>query len=178
MQAVIDCVRKSYLCHEADPNFWGGIRIAGLRLLTRTALDRYRELMPDDENHQDEWEAVISDPEKYVSLLVGQIDAEEQREEADEENYYNCSEWEQTTRNYFLSYHEVRAHLHWVASRPAEAEAYKRFQVCDCMRLFHFVMKQSLIHLITFRCGTVSRRMRATPRGTPWGLGSIGASSR
>jgi hypothetical protein len=47
--------------------------------------------MPDDENHQDEWEAVISDPEKYVSLLVGQIDAEEQREEADEENYYNCS---------------------------------------------------------------------------------------
>ena len=63
--------------------------------------------------------------------MVGQIDAEEQREEADKENYYDCSEWEQTTQNFFLSYHEVRAHLRWVASRPAEAEAYKRFQVCD-----------------------------------------------
>ena len=128
---MIDCVRKSYRCHEADPNLWGGIQIAGLQLLTRPKLDQYRELMPDDENRQDEWEAVIGDPPKCVTLVVGQIDAEEQREEADEENYYDCSEWEQTTQNFFLSYHEVRAHLRWVVSRPAEAEAYKRFQVCD-----------------------------------------------
>ena len=129
MQAVIDCVRKSYLCHEADLDLWGGIRIAGLRLLTRPESDRYHELMPDDEDCQDEWEAVIGDPEKYVSLLVGQMDDEERRAENDEEDYHDCSEWEQTTRNYFLSYHEVKAHLRWVASRPAEAEAYKRFQV-------------------------------------------------
>ncbi len=150
VQAVINCVQKSYLCHEAEPDLWGGVRIAGLRLLTRPELDRYRKLMPDDENCQGEWEAVISDPEKYVSLLVGQIDDEEQREEADEENYYDCSEWEQTTQNFFLSYHEVRAHLRWVASKPAEAEAYKQFQVGDCMYLCHFVMNQLLIHLILF----------------------------
>jgi hypothetical protein len=85
--------------------------------------------MPGDEDLQDEWVAVISDPGKYVTLLVGQIDDEEQREERDEENFYDCSEWEQTTQSYYLSYHEVKAHLRWVASRPAEAEAYKRFQV-------------------------------------------------
>ena len=124
-------MQKSYLCHEAELDLWGGIRIDGLRRLEQSELDRYCELMPDNEDRQGEWEAVISDPEKYVSLLVGQIDDEEQRAERDEENYHDCSEWEQTTQNFFLSYHEVRAHLCWVASRPAEAEAYKRFQVCD-----------------------------------------------
>ena len=80
MQAVIDCMKKSYLCHEADPNLWGGIQISCLRLLTRSELDRYRKLMPDDEDRQDEWEAVINDDtKKYVSLLVGQMDDKEQR---------------------------------------------------------------------------------------------------
>jgi hypothetical protein len=68
-------------------------------------------LIPDNEDRQGEWDAVISDPTKYVSLVVGQLDDEEQRAETDEENYYDCSEWEQTTQNYFLSYHEVSAHL-------------------------------------------------------------------
>jgi hypothetical protein len=133
LQAVIDCVKKSYLCHEADPDHWEGIQQAGLRLLTRTELDCYRDLVPDDKDLQDEWFAAIADPGKYVTLLVGQIDDEEQRAEKDEENVNDCSEWEQTTQNYFLSYHEVRAHLRWVASRPAEAEAYKRFQVSGCV---------------------------------------------
>jgi hypothetical protein len=94
--------------------------------------------MPDNKDCQDEWEAVIGDHPKCVTLVVGQIDAEEQREEADKENYYDCSEWEQTTQNFYLSYHEVRAHLCWAALRPAKAEAYKRFQVGDCMHLCHF----------------------------------------
>ena len=131
-------MRKSYCCHEADPDSWGGIQNACLRLLTRRKLDRYLELIPDDEDRQEEWEAVIDDDtKKYVSLLVGQMDDEEQRAERDEENYHDTSEWEQTTKNYFLSYHEVKAHLRWVASRPAEVEAYKRFQVGDCMHLCH-----------------------------------------
>ena len=140
-------MKKSYICHEADPDHWGGIQVAGLRLLKESELELYRELMPEDEDRQDEWEAVIKDPGKYVSLLVGQMDDEEQREERDEENYYDCSEWEQTTQNYFLSYHEVKAHLRWVASRPAEAEAYKRFQVSDCIRRTSFclVTNRSLI---------------------------------
>jgi len=132
-------MRKLYCCHEADPDLWGGIQIACLRLLTRHKLDLYRDLMPDNEDRQDEWEAVIdNDTKKYVSLLVGQLDDEEQRAERDEENYHDTSEWDQTTQNFFLSYHEVKAHLRWVASRPAEAEAHKHFQVGDCMHLFHF----------------------------------------
>ena len=50
----------------------------------------------------------------------------------DEENHHKFFAWEQTTQNYFLAYHEVKAHVQWVASRPAEAEAYKRFQVGRC----------------------------------------------
>ena len=83
----------------------------GFGLLTRSELDRYRELIPDNKDLQDKWEAVIDDPGKYVSLLVGQMDDDEQRAETDKENYHNCSGWERTTKNYFLSYHEVKAHL-------------------------------------------------------------------
>ena len=108
--------------------------MAGLDLLTRSELDRYRELIPDDEDCQDKWEAAIGDPEKYVSLLVGQIDDDEQRAGLDKENYHDLSEWERTTKSYFLAYHEVKVHLKWVLSRPAEAEAYTRFQVSDCLR--------------------------------------------
>ena len=140
-------MRKSYCCHEADPNLWGGIQIACLRLLTRPKLDRYRKVMPDNENCQDKWEAVIdNDTKKYVSLLVGQMDDEEQCSERDEENYHDTLEWDQTTQNFFLSYHEVKAHLRWVASRPSEAEAYKPFQVGDFCTYFHFVMNHLLIH--------------------------------
>ena len=100
--------------------------MAGLGLLTCPELDRYRELIPDDKDLQDKWEAAIDDPEKYVSLLVGQMGDDEQRAETDEENYHDRSGWERTTKNYFLAYHEVKAHIRWVASRPAEAEAYRR----------------------------------------------------
>ena len=72
----------------------------------------------------------------YVTLLIGQKNDEEQRAESDEENYHGPFEWEQTTPNYFLAYHEVKAHLQWVTSRPAEAAAYKRFQVGECSRIF------------------------------------------
>jgi hypothetical protein len=71
----------------------------------------------------------MDDPEKYVSLLVGQKNDDEQRAEPDEENWHDTFDWELTTHNYFCAYHEVKAHLQWVAARPADAEAYKRFQV-------------------------------------------------
>ena len=108
--------------------------MAGLDLLTRSELDRYRELIPDDKDCQEKWKAAIDDPKKYVSLLVGQMDDDEQWAELDEENYHNPSKWERTTKSYFLAYNEVKAHLKWVLSRPAEAEAYTWFQVSDCLR--------------------------------------------
>ena len=103
--------------------------MSGFALLTRRELDRYRDLIPDDEDLQDEWEASVDDPEKYVSLLIGQKGDDEQRAESDEENYRDPFEAEQTTQNFFLAYHEVKAHLRFVVSRPADAEAYKWFQV-------------------------------------------------
>ena len=113
-------MKKLYLCHEADPHVWEGIHIG---LLTHSELDRYCELIPEDEGVQDEWEAAIDDPKKYVSLLVRQMDDDEQQAETDKENYHNHYGWERTTKNYFLAYHEVKAHLKWVSLRPAEAEA-------------------------------------------------------
>ena len=65
-------MRKLYLCHEADPCVWEDIRTSGFSLLTRRELDRYRDFIPDDKDLQDEWEAAMDDPEKYVSLLIGQ----------------------------------------------------------------------------------------------------------
>ena len=96
-------MRKLYCCHEADPDLWGGIQIACLRLLMRHKLDLYCNLMPDDEDCQDKWEAVIdNDTKKYISLLVGQLDYEEQRAERDKENYHDTLEWDQTTQNCFF----------------------------------------------------------------------------
>jgi hypothetical protein len=83
----------------------------------------------DDKDLQDKWVLAMDDPEKYVSLLIGQKNDEEQRTESDEENYHDPFEAEQTTQNFFLAYHEVTAHLRYIASRPADAKAYKWFQV-------------------------------------------------
>ena len=73
-------------------------------------------------------------PRSMFPLSVGQMDDDEQRAESDKENYHDPSELELTTKSYFLAYHEVKAHLKWVSSRPAEAEAYTWFQVSDCLR--------------------------------------------
>jgi len=76
-----------------------------------------------------EWRAAITYEGKYVNLLVGQKTDEDVREENDEENYYDNEPWEQVTKNYFLTYHQVKAHTLWLKSRPDEAEYYNRFQV-------------------------------------------------
>ena len=75
----------------------------------------------------------MSNPGKYVNLLVGQQSKEDQRAESDEENYYDDSSWEQKTKNFFLAYHQVKAQTHYFASRPDEAEHYKKFQVRTCV---------------------------------------------
>jgi hypothetical protein len=57
-----------------------------LQLLSLLDLKRYRNEFPKEENLQDEWEAAVTNPPKYVSLLVGQQDDEDQKAETDEEN--------------------------------------------------------------------------------------------
>ena len=76
--------------------------MSGLALLTSRELDQYPDLVPDNEDLQDKWEAAVDDPGKYVSLLIGQKDNEEQRAESDEENYHDPFEAEQTMQNFSL----------------------------------------------------------------------------
>ena len=122
-------MRKSYECHEAYPHVWNGIRESGLALLMEHELDRYRKLITDDEDLQREWDAAVDYPPKYVKLVIGQKDDDEQRAEVDEENYYPPFEGEQDKQNYFLAYHQTKAHLRYLSTRAAEAGVYRRFQV-------------------------------------------------
>jgi hypothetical protein len=133
LQAVIDCVVKSNKCFETDPDNWREVNGVGLKLLSHHDLKRYRNKFPKEENLQDEWEAAVSNDGKYVSLLVGQQTEEDKRAESDEENYYDSSPWDEKTKNFFLAYHQVKAQTHYFASRPDEAEHYKKFQVRTCV---------------------------------------------
>ena len=85
--------------------------MSGIALLTIRDLEQYCDLIPDNEDLQNEWEAVVDDPAKYITLLIGQKDDEEQRAESEKENYHPLSEGEQMMQNFFLAYHEVKAHL-------------------------------------------------------------------
>ena len=74
-----------------DPDIWRYINEVGLQLLSLLDLKRYRNEFPNEENLHDEWEAAVTNPGKYVKLLVGKQDDEDQRAEMDEENYYDSS---------------------------------------------------------------------------------------
>ncbi len=95
-------------------------------------MKRYRNKFPNEENLQDEWEAAVTNPGKYVNLLVGR-DNKDLRAETDKENYYESLLWDQKTKNFFLAYYQIKAQAHWFASRPDEAEHYKKFQVRTCV---------------------------------------------
>ena len=104
-----------------------------MKLLSLLDLKRYRNKFLREENLQYEWEAAVSNPGKYVSLLVGQKNNEDQRAETDKENYYDSLPWDQKTMNFFMVYYQVKAQTHYFASRPDEAEHYKKFQVRTCV---------------------------------------------
>ena len=94
---MIDSVSKSYTCHKADPHVWYDIRMSGRAFLASSDLDWYRDLVPDDKDFQDEWDAVVDDPPQCITLLIRQKGDKEQREESDDENYYPPFEAEQLT---------------------------------------------------------------------------------
>jgi hypothetical protein len=132
-QAIVDCVCKSYMCYQADPTSWENVRGISLSLLLLDNLELYRIIFPDKEDLQDKWEAVVNNGGKYVNLLVGFLTDEDIRAARDEENHYDEELWNRVTKNYYLAYHQVKAHLHWLATRPDEAEHYRRFQVSKCL---------------------------------------------
>jgi hypothetical protein len=90
-------------------------------------------LTSDKEDCQEEWRTAVLHDGKYVNLLVGQKTDKDIRVERDEENHYGSGPWDEVTKNYFLAYHQVKAHQRWLALRPNEAEHYHRFQVRTCV---------------------------------------------
>ena len=129
LAAVIECMQKSYTCFETNPDLWRDINVDGLTLLAEKDLERYQEKFPNEEGIQEEWSAVIRLPGKYINHKVGQKTDEDLREESDEENFYDHDYWDTIQKNYFLAYHQAKAHARWCASRPDEAAHHQRFQV-------------------------------------------------
>ena len=81
---MIDCVVKVCLFQETKLDVWGQVQLAGLELLTRCGLERYSEFIPDKEDCQDKCVAAVDDPGKYVTVLVGQCNNEEQKAASNE----------------------------------------------------------------------------------------------
>ncbi len=127
LNAVINCFVKLNKCFETDLDIWRYVNEDGLQLLSLFDLKCYHNEFLKEENLQEEWEAAVINPGKYVNLLVGQRDNKDLRAETDKENYYDSLPWEQKTNNFFLAYHQVKAQGYWFASRPDEAEHCKRF---------------------------------------------------
>ncbi len=69
----------AYLCLETKLDVWGQVQLAGLELLTRHGLELYSEFIPNKEDCQDKCFAAVGDPRKYVTVLVGKCNNEEQK---------------------------------------------------------------------------------------------------
>jgi hypothetical protein len=126
-------MEKLNKCFETDPDAWRAVNECGLQLLLLPDLVRHRRFLPMEEDLQNKWEAAVKHPSKYVNLLVGQCNNKDLRAGRDEENHYDSGSWDWVTKNYFLAYHQVKAHVHWVTTRPNEAENLRRFQVRTCV---------------------------------------------
>ncbi len=126
-------MEKSNKCFKTNPDAWRAVNGYGLQLLLRCELEHYPDKFPDEKDLQDEWKTAMIHPGKYVNLLVGQLNNKDLRAERDEENRYDSEPWDRVTKNFFLAYHQVKAQARWFASRPNEAEHYKRFQVRTCI---------------------------------------------
>jgi hypothetical protein len=76
-------------CFHSNPDAWRAVNGYGLQLLSKHNLKHCHHKFPDEDGLQDEWEAAVTCPSKYVKLLVGQSDKEDLRVERDKENYFD-----------------------------------------------------------------------------------------
>jgi hypothetical protein len=118
------------------------------KLLLLCKLEHYREKVPNEKDLQDKWRKAVTHPGKYVNLLVGQLNDKDLSSEIDEENHYDSEPWDRVTKNFFLAYHQVKTQERWFASRPDEAEHYKRFQVRTCVLFLYVQMDCKLTVLV------------------------------
>ena len=126
----IDSMQILFKCFETNQDKWRPVNGDILKLLAVKDLEQYRKKILNKEDIQEDWSVVICLPGKYFdNLLVRQRTNEDLRKEGDKENYYDNEEWDQVHKNYFLAYHQAKAHVHWCASRPDEAEHLNKFQL-------------------------------------------------
>ena len=100
MQAIIDCLVKSYTCYELDPVDWELIRDACKEILTPDGLEQYQELFEDEEDLKYQWKAAVDHPELGVGLLIGQLGDDDIHAIDDEENYYDTGHYD-AMKNFF-----------------------------------------------------------------------------
>ncbi len=137
-------MEKSNKCFKMNPDAWRAANGYDLQLLSLCKLEHYREKVPNEKDLQDKLRKAVTHPGKYVNLLVGQLNDKDLRSEIDKENLYNSEPWDQVTKNFFLAYPQAC----WFASRPNEAEHYKRFQVRTCVLFLYVQMDCELTVLV------------------------------
>ncbi len=128
LQAIIDCLVKSYECYELDPVEWAEIRDACKDILTQSRLKEFQENFEEEEDLYMQWEAAVNHPSLGMNLLIGQLGDEDIRAMNDKENHYDTSSYNQMKKNFFKSYHMVQAHMRYLEENPNEVVHFKRFQ--------------------------------------------------
>jgi hypothetical protein len=129
LQAVIDCVVKSYTSYELNPIEWVSIRAASLEILTPNGLENYQKLPEDEEDLQMQWEAAVGHEPLGVSLVLGQLGYDDMRALDDSENWEDTSHYDEMRRNVFLGYHMIKAHGRFLEENPEEGVHFRRFQL-------------------------------------------------
>jgi hypothetical protein len=129
LQAIIDCLVKSYECHELDPVEWEEIRDACKDILTQNGLKEYQENFEEEEDLYMQWGAAVDHPPLGMNLLIGQLDDEDIRAMDDEENNYDTGSYDQMKKNFFKAYHMVKAHKQFLEENPKEVVHFRRFQL-------------------------------------------------
>ncbi len=159
-------MEKSNKCFKTNPDTWRAANGYGLQLLLLRELERYRDKVPDEKDLQDKWRKAVTHPGKF---LVGQLDNKDLRSEIDEENLYDSEPWDRVTKNFFLAYHQVKVQARWFASRPNEAEHYKRFQVRTCV-IFLYVQIDCKLTILVLQLWYSQQTVDGNAPGHPLGF--------
>jgi hypothetical protein len=127
LQAVIDCVVKSYTCYELDPVDWTSIREASLEILTLDGLKIYQQKY-NEEDLQFQWNAAVAHHPFGANLVLGQLGDNDMRALDDSDNWEDSSYYDAMKKDIFLAYQQVKAHKRFLEENPDEVAHFSCFQ--------------------------------------------------
>ena len=128
LQAVIDCVAKSYACYEMDPVYWASIWEASLAILTSDGLEGYQKKYNEEDLHY-QWKAAMTHLPLGVELVLGQLGDDDMRALDDSDNWEDTSSYDAMKKDVFLTYQQVKAHKRFPDENPEEVVHFRRFQL-------------------------------------------------